>query len=154
MPNSQLTGFQTYLKQKNDKYNFEINTLYKNNNINLNRNNYNQINNFHIKNKEEFKQESFNNINHKKIKLKKIASQNQKLSIFYLGKFNNEEKSKDKFKTESDKFINYNKFDYISHNRKKKITFKLPKLLQFYGNFGGNNNNLKELQFQKINVYK
>ena len=155
MPNSQLTGFQTYLKQKNDKYNFEINTLYKNNNINLNRNNYNQINNFHIKNKEEFKQESFNNINHKKIKLKKIASQNQKLSIFYLGKFNNEEKSKDKkFKTKSNKFINYNKFDYISHNRKKKITFKLPKLLQFYGNFGGNNNNLKELQFQKINVYK
>jgi hypothetical protein len=152
MPNGQLTGFQTYLKQKNDKYNFAINTLFKNN-INLKQNNYNQINNFPIiKEKEEFKQDIF--YNHKKIKLKKISSQNQKLSMFYLGNFINEEKSKDKkFKTESDKFINYNKFDYISHNGKTKITFKLPQLFQFYENIGGNNYNkkIKELQFQKIN---
>ncbi len=154
MPNGQLTGFQTYLKQKNDKYNFAINTLFKNN-INLKQNNYNQINNFPIiKEKEEFKQDIF--YNHKKIKLKKISSQNQKLSMFYLGNFINEEKSKDKkFKTESDKFINYNKFDYISHNGKTKITFKLPQLFQFFENMGGNNNNkkIKELKFQKINNY-
>ena len=154
MPNGQLIGIQTYLKQRNDKYNYAINTIFKNN-ISLNQINYNQINNYPlIKEKEECKQDLLNNINHKKIKLKKIASQNQKLSMFYLGSFNNEENTKDKkYKTESDKFINYHKFDYISHNGKTKITFKLPQLFQFYENIGGNNYNkkIKELQFQKIN---
>ena len=63
MPNGHLTGFNTYLNQKNDKYNYQIKTNFNNKN-----NNYKFINNFPIiKEKEEFKQE---NIHSKKIKLK------------------------------------------------------------------------------------
>ncbi len=146
MPNGHLTGFNTYLNQKNDKYNYQIKTNFNNKN-----NNYKFINNFPIiKEKEEFKQE---NIHPKKIKLKKVSSQNNKLSIYYLGNFD-QNKTKDKmFKTETEKF-NDNKFSYISHNGKSKITFKLPQLFQFYNNLSGNNiikKNNKDFQFKKIN---
>ena len=146
MPNGHLTGFNTYLNQKNDKYNYQIKTNFNNKN-----NNYKFINNFPIiKEKEKFKQE---NIHPKKIKLKKVSSQNNKLSIYYLGNFE-QNKTKDKmFKTETEKF-NDNKFIYISHNGKSKITFKLPQLFQFYNNLSGNNiikKNNKDFQFKKIN---
>ena len=147
MPNGHLTGFNTYLNQKNDKYNYQIKTNFNNKN-----NNYKFINNFPIiKEKEEFKEE---NIHTKKIKLKKVSSQNNKLSIYYLGNFD-QNKTKDKmFKTETEKFNDYNKFSYISHNGKSKITFKLPQLFQFYNNLSGNNiikKNNKDFQFKKIN---
>ena len=148
LTNSQIAGYQTYINQKNDKYNFKIDTDFKDKNYLTN---YKKI-----KQKDLFTEENEKN--------KSKDNPTHKISMFYLGNFgnnnekkNNKNNNKDKkLKTEIDSFNVEKKFSYVSHNGKTKVIIKFPKIFQLYGNFPGDyqvkndNNNFK---IKKINKY-
>ena len=148
LTNSQLAGYQTYINQKNDKYNFKIDTDFKDKNYLTN---YKKI-----KQKDLFTEENEKN--------KSKDNPTHKISMFYLGNFgnnnekkNNKNNNKDKkLKTEIDSFNVEKKFSYVSHNGKTKVIIKFPKIFQLYGNFPGDHqvkNNNNNFQIQKINKY-
>ena len=148
LTNSQLAGYQTYINQKNDKYNFKIDTDFKDKNYLTN---YKKI-----KQKDLFTEENEKN--------KSKDNPTHKISMFYLGNFgnnnekkNNKNNNKDKkLKTEIDSFNVEKKFSYVSHNGKTKVIIKFPKIFQLYGNFPGDyqvKNNNNNFQIQKINKY-
>ena len=143
-----LAGYQTYINQKNDKYNFSINTNFndKLNMTNFKKNDY--LNKELIRNKSNEKE-----------------NQMHKITMFYLGNFGNNNnktniinkkiKTKNKNQlSEIDSFNIENKFSYIPHNGKTKFTFKFPKIYQLYSNLSGNNlSQTNNFQIQKINKY-
>ena len=141
---SHLTGYQTYINQKNDKYNFSINTNF---NDKINMTNYKKND---YSNKEKIRNKSNENDN-----------QMHKITMFYLGNFDNNNIKNKKIKIKHKKplsdietFNIENKFSYIPHNGKTKFTFKFPKIYQLYSNFSGNNlTPTNNFQIQKINKY-
>ena len=148
LTNSQIAGYQTYINQKNDKYNFKIDTDFKDKNYLTN---YKKI-----KQKDLFTEENEKN--------KSKDNPTHKISMFYLGNFgnnnekkNNKNNNKDKkLKTEIDSFNVEKKFSYVSHNGKTKVIIKFPKIFQLYGNFPGDyqvKNDNNNFQIQKINKY-
>ena len=148
LTNSQLAGYQTYINQKNDKYNFKIDTDFKDKNYLTN---YKKI-----KQKDLFTEENEKN--------KSKDNPTHKISMFYLCNFcnnNNKKINKNnikdkKLKTEIDSFNVEKKFSYVSHNGKTKVIIKFPKIFQLYGNFPGDyqvKNNNNNFQIQKINKY-
>jgi cyclin-dependent kinase-like len=148
LTNSQLAGYQTYINQKNDKYNFKIDTDFKDKNYLTN---YKKI-----KQKDLFTEENEKN--------KSKDNPTHKISMFYLGNFGNNNNKKinknnikdKKLKTEIDSFNVEKKFSYVSHNGKTKVIIKFPKIFQLYGNFPGDyqvKNNNNNFQIQKINKY-
>ena len=148
LTNSQLAGYQTYINQKNDKYNFKIDTDFKDKNYLTN---YKKI-----KQKDLFTEENEKN--------KSKDNPTHKISMFYLGNFGNNNDKKinknnikdKKLKTEIDSFNVEKKFSYVSHNGKTKVIIKFPKIFQLYGNFPGDyqvKNDNNNFQIQKINKY-
>ncbi len=138
-----LAGYQTYINQKNDKYNFSINTNF---NDKLNRTN-------NKKNDYSNKEISRNKSNEK-------DNQMHKITMFYLGNFGNNNKNK-KIKIKNKNQLSIietlnieNKFSYVPHNGKTKFTLKFPKIYQLYSNLSGNNlTPTNNFQIQKINKY-
>ena len=148
LTNSQIAGYQTYINQKNDKYNFKIDTDFKDKNYLTN---YKKI-----KQKDLFTEENEKN--------KSKDNPTHKISMFYLGNFGNNNNKKinknnikdKKLKTEIDSFNVEKKFSYVSHNGKTKVIIKFPKIFQLYGNFPGDyqvKNDNNNFQIQKINKY-
>ena len=148
LTNSQIAGYQTYINQKNDKYNFKIDTDFKDKNYLTN---YKKI-----KQKDLFTEENEKN--------KSKDNPTHKISMFYLGNFGNNNDKKinknnikdKKLKTEIDSFNVEKKFSYVSHNGKTKVIIKFPKIFQLYGNFPGDyqvKNDNNNFQIQKINKY-
>ena len=148
LTNSQIAGYQTYINQKNDKYNFKIDTDFKDKNYLTN---YKKI-----KQKDLFTEENEKN--------KSKDKPTHKISMFYLGNFGNNNDKKinknnikdKKLKTEIDSFNVEKKFSYVSHNGKTKVIIKFPKIFQLYGNFPGDyqvKNDNNNFQIQKINKY-
>ena len=148
LTNSQIAGYQTYINQKNDKYNFKIDTDFKDKNYLTN---YKKI-----KQKDLFTEENEKN--------KSKDNPTHKISMFYLGNFGNNNDKKinknnikdKKLKIEIDSFNVEKKFSYVSHNGKTKVIIKFPKIFQLYGNFPGDyqvKNDNNNFQIQKINKY-
>ena len=140
---SHLAGYQTYINQKNDKYNFSINTNF-NDKLNMTNNKKNDYSNKEI---------SRNKSNEK-------DNQMHKITMFYLGNFGNNNKNK-KIKIKNKNQLSIietlnieNKFSYVPHNGKTKFTLKFPKIYQLYSNLSGNNlTPTNNFQIQKINKY-
>ena len=101
--------------------------------------------------------------NKEKIRNKSNENDNQmhKITMFYLGNFDNNNIKNKKIKIKHKKplsdietFNIENKFSYIPHNGKTKFTFKFPKIYQLYSNLSGNNlSQTNNFQIQKINKY-
>ena len=133
LPNGHL-GYKTFFNQ-NDKYNFNINTNFKEENKK-----YNMANNIIDENEEyvEFKNNTNRNNgeSHSK-KNKNYGSKEKKNTNKYLPYYYKNPKQKDNNiggKKGYGTFYNYNSGNIIFNNNNKKGSFQLPQLYKMYGN--------------------